>query len=254
MSIDVPVTFLDLCQRLRRECGVAGTGPSTVVGQVGEMARIVGWIQSAWMDIQETHQDWEFFRGTISFPLDGIKTIWKLADIQTASGVATFAANFSRWERDSFRNYLTATGLASEVFMEHIGYARWRDSYLYGALRTSFTRPIVMSIAPDKALVFGPMGASGYTVLGDFYTAPQKFKEDTNTDTPCSGLVVPAGSGNTIWPIQHNMMIVYRAMMFYGSYENAAEVYNHGEKEFKKIINRINGDRLPEIQGAGALA
>lgn len=252
MSVDVPTTFLDLCQRLRRECGINGTGPSTVAAQVGEMARVVGWIQSAWIDIQETHQDWEFFRGTISFPLDGIKTIWKLSDIQTASGVATFAANFSRWERDSFRNYQTSIGLNSEIFMEHVGYARWRDAYFYGALRGVFTRPIVMSIAPDKALVFGPMGASGYTVVGDFYTAPQAFSGDN--DTPCSGLVAPAGSGNTIWPKQHNMMIVYRAMMFYGAYENAAEIYNQGEREFKKMINRINADRLPEIQGAGALA
>ena len=249
MSVEVPLTFLDLCQRLRQECGISGTGPSAVLNQVGEMQRIVSWIQTAWLDIQTAHQDWDYFRTTITWPLDGVKTSWKLADIETASGVSGFAARFGRWNRDSFRNYQTSVGLISEIFMDWMPYDKWRDLYFIGAMRSSFTRPNVISIMPDKSIVTGPVGASGYTMLGDYYTSPQSLSGDSAT--PCGN---NTGTGNTIWPTQYNMMIVYRAMMSYGTFENAPEVYNHGEKEFNKMIRRIVEDRLPDIQGGGAMA
>jgi hypothetical protein len=40
------------------------------------------------------------------------------------------------------------------------------------------------------------------------------------------------------------MMIVYRTMMFYGGYEAAPEVYQRGETEFKRLMNRLEIDQL----------
>jgi hypothetical protein len=50
------------------------------------------------------------------------------------------------------------------------------------------------------------------------------------------------------------MAIVYRAMMSYGAYEAAAEVYQRGEAEFNRMIRRVLADRLPEISAGSALA
>jgi hypothetical protein len=49
------------------------------------------------------------------------------------------------------------------------------------------------------------------------------------------------------------MAIVYRAMMFYGGYEAASEVYQRGEQEFVKLMRRMTADRLPEVSFAGTL-
>ena len=61
------MTFLQLVQRTRRECGIAGSGPTTTVNQSGEMARLVDWVQQSWVEIQEEQPDWDFLRNQVSF-------------------------------------------------------------------------------------------------------------------------------------------------------------------------------------------
>jgi len=249
MSIAYPLTFLDLCQRTQSECGVSGALISNTVGQTGELQRVVNWVSSAWIDIQNSHQDWDFFRTTATFPTDTLKTVYRLEDC----GIVD-PTTFNYWARDSFRNYVTATGIISEVFMEYMGsYDRWRDAYLYGALRFTRTRPIVISIAPDKSICPGPIAADGYTIVGDYFIAPQPMILSTDTPSSVSAAVGIAGVKEPI-PQQWNMAIVYNAMMSYGTYENAQEVYNRGEEQFNKLIKRLDSDRLPEIKGSGCLA
>lgn len=54
------MTFKELCQRVRQECGITGTGPDTVVSQTGDYKRIVDWVASAYKDIQQKWIDWKF--------------------------------------------------------------------------------------------------------------------------------------------------------------------------------------------------
>jgi hypothetical protein len=310
------VNFLALVQRLKTECGVSGSTPTSVVSQTGEYGRLVNWINTAWMDIQMMRQDWDWMRTTATFP--------------TVTGQATYTTtqigltDFGKWARDTFRNYanpsvtfsiaspcvmtltshnlsvgdtvipfttgalptgltsgttyyvqsvpssdtvtLSATsggtaintsgtqsgthtissnnvttfaGLKSEIFMPYIEYDFWRDGYEFGALRQTQTRPTVITITPNKSIGLGPFPISGYTVLGDYYRVPTEMS--VNTDTPTL-------------PTQYHMAIVYRAMMSYGAFEAASEVYQRGEMEFNKMIRRVLADRLPEITAGSALS
>ena len=54
-------TYLQLCQKLRQECEVGGTGPSAVTGQTGELARLVTWIADAYTELQQEY-DWLWLR------------------------------------------------------------------------------------------------------------------------------------------------------------------------------------------------
>lgn len=230
------MTFLELCQRMRQECGISGTGPSTVVSQTGNLKRIVDWVNTAWIDIQTTHQDWDWMRASASFPTVAAQAVYELG---TGSGtVGVTAATFGRWDRDTFRNYVTSTGTNSEVFMGFIHYDTWRDSYMYGAQRSTTTRPIDMSISPTKAIALGPPPTTGYTITGDYFYAPLDMTLDAD---------VPA------LPAQFHMAIIYRAMMSYGAYEAAPEVYQRGELEFGKLMRRMTADRVPETIWGGAL-
>jgi len=147
----------------------------------------------------------------------------------TQSGTHTISSN----------SVLTFTGLQSEIFMPYLEYDIWRNAYEFGALRETKTRPNVITITPNKSIGLGPFPISGYTVLGDYYRVPSEMS--ANTDTPTL-------------PTQYHMAIVYRAMMSYGAYESAAEVYQRGEAEFNKMIRRVLADRLPEISSGSALA
>jgi hypothetical protein len=136
-------------------------------------------------------------------------------------------------------NATVFAGMKSEIFMPYIDYEVWRDGYEYGALRQVQTRPTVITITPDKSIGLAPFPIAGYTVLGDYYRIPTEMSG--NTDIPAL-------------PTQYHMAIVYKAMMAYGSYEGASEVYQRGEMEYSKWLRRIHRDRMPEIMVGGALA
>ena len=100
--------------------------------------------------------------------------------------------------------------------------------------------PVVVTETPDTSLGLGPTpGPVGYTVTGDYFAEPSEMV--LATDVP-------------VMPAKHHMIIVYRAMMYYGGFESAPEVYQRGEAEFNKLRRRMERDRMPMIGVAGALA
>ncbi len=155
-----------------------------------------------------------------------------------AGTVGVTAANFGMWARDTARCYLTATGTSDEQFLEYIPYEAWRNNYLMGSLRSTNVRPTVFTISPAKAICTPP-ALAGYTITSDYFSAPDDLEADAGTP----GL-----------PAQFHMAIVYRALMMYGAYESASEVYDRGELEFGKLMRRMTADRTPEMSFAGALA
>lgn len=227
------MNFLQLVQRAERECGVPGSGPSAVTAQTGEHGRFVNWVADAYNDIQTKHQDWDWMRTSTSWTTsDGVYR-YSTTDCGIASGT------FGMWAQDTFRNYPTAAGVTTEITMSHLGYDNWRDTYLLGGTRATRSRPVEFAVGPDKAIYVGPVPASGYTMTADYFTAP----------------VILAADGDTpLLPTQYQMVIVYRAMMSYGAYESASEVYQRGELEFNKLMRRLEIDRLPPVGFAGPLA
>lgn len=237
MATIVLTTFLQLVQQLAKECGTTkdpATTITTVQSATGEVGRLASWIQTAWRDIQSLHPDWQFLRSSVSFTTTNGQATYTL----TQCGLA--ANTFGAWVRDSFRNYLTATGQSSEIFMSYMPYDVWRNAYQYGAMRTSYSQPFTVTIAPGMSLGLGPVPLSGYTVIGDYYQAPVDLQLDA--DTPSL-------------PSWHNkMLIVYKAMMSYGAFESAPEVYARGETEYNKLITRLENDQLLEVVGGPPLA
>lgn len=225
------MNFLQLVQRLQQECGVSGSQIVTTANQIGENKRLVDWVNSAWVDIQGVHEDWQWLRTTTTFTTVAHQPYYTTAQCN--------ATNFGCWARDTFRNYVTDTGTNSEIFMSYIDYEAWRDGYYYGALRNTLTRPFVMSISPDKSICLGPIADSGYTILGDYFTAPSELTSDS--DTPSM-------------PTKFHMAIIYRAMQFYGMYEANQETVQRGTVEYKRLLRRMEDDRLPEILTGSALA
>lgn len=238
------MNFLQLCQRLRLECGASGTGPVTTANQKGELLRIVTWIQNAWIEIQSKHQDWEWLRRPINgmTMVDGISIPVGFPTVQaqaTYSPQQIGISDFGMWKRDSFRNYNTAAGITSEIFMEFIHYEMWRDNFQYGALRESYSQPDQFSITPDKSLGLGPVPLVGYTVIGDYFQCPQDLVNDND---------IPA------MPSQHHMAIVYRALQDYGYYEENPGVVQRATAQLRPIMTRLENDRIPDVQVPGCLA
>jgi len=230
------VNFLQLINQTRVECGVSGapTPLTTAQGLTGESARIANWVASAWTDIQASREDWQWMRAPLQFNL--------VAQQQTYTPAqAGVAATFGNWKRDSFRCSSVGQNYQDEQLMNFMEFTTFRNLYQYGTMRTTYARPVVVSIVPgvDKSLAFGAIPDQAYVITGEYYTQPVTLSLDA--DTPA-------------FPDRFHLGIVYRAMMFYGGYESAPEVYQRGETEFKRVMNRLNIDQLPTLVSGPPLA
>lgn len=225
------MNFLALVKRLARECGVGGTIVTTV-SQTGEALRLVEWLNEAWNEVQLKHQDWDWMRASTSF----VTVAGQSSYTPVQCGLA--AGTLGQWDRTTFRNYLTSAGTPAEQFMGYIEYDNWRDMYLFGSQRDVRTQPHDFTITPTESIGLGPVPPAGYTVSGDYFKAPSYMTSDTES---------PA------LPAQYHMLLVYAAMMAYGGYEAASEVYQRGEKKYNAMMLELEPDQLPELTTGGSL-
>lgn len=220
------MNYLALINRARVECGVSGSSTPLPTAQnlTGESARIASWINSAWVDIQSAHEDWQWMRQPVQFNT----VTQQQAYTPTQAGVA---ATFGNWKRDSFRCSSVGQNFADEQLMSYMDYDTFRNLYVYGNMRTTYTRPVVVAIVPgpDKSLAFGAVPDQPYVITGEYYVKPTELAADADEPN---------------LPARFHLALVYRTMMFYGGYEAAPEVYQRGETEFKRIMNRLNIDQL----------
>ena len=230
------MNFLQLINRTRVECGVSGasTPLTSVTGLTGESARIASWVNTAWVDLQTLKEDWQWMREGFQFNTVTQQQIYTPAE----TGVGS---TFGNWKRDSFRVSSVGQQYKDEQLTNYMDWTTFRNLYIYANMRFTYARPVVVSIDPDKNLAFGSVPDQPYVIVGEYYIKPTEFA--AVTDAP------PA-----TFPDRFHMLIVYRAMMYYGGYESASEVYQRGELEHKRLMSRMAIDQLPTLVSGPPLA
>lgn len=219
------LTYLQLCQRLRRECvGVSGVGPSTTTGQTGDMQRIVEWVASAYEDVQNLHTNWNFLRQSFSFDT--------VAAQQDYTPTEAGAADIGEWRKDRMTVYLTAGGVGGETYLTPYQWQDFHDAYLFSTLRSQQGFPVSVGIKPDRGLALWPIPGDVYTVRGEYWRAPHAMAADD--DVP-------------ILPEKYHMLIVWRALVFYAGHAAAPETFTVGQQEHRRMLSMMRRAELPEV-------
>lgn len=231
------MNFLQLCQRTASECGVSLTGPSAVTGQVGRLGQIVKWVALADMDIQTLHNDWHFMRSAFTVSATSGDGKYAATDC-TDTGTSSAISKFRDWCRDTpMKVYLTSAGVGGETDMCYLRYEDWYSRYNVGTQTNG--KPFFWSVHPDRSLLLAPKPDATYTVSGDYMKSATEMTADAS---------------EPLIPSDYHMAIVYRAMMKYGRYAGASEVFNDGQAEYRRVLNEMRRTQRPEIQVPGALA
>lgn len=227
--------LLDIVNRARRECGVSGNALLSVTGALTmEGQRFVDWATDAWNDLQLEKNDWQWMRKGASFQTVAGQPLYTLAQAN--------ATDLAMWKRDSFRCYLTATGMPDEMILAPFEYDTWRNVFQFGTARVTTGRPIAFAVQPlDHSLAIGPLPDNVYTVVGEYYRQPTALALDADD---------PASPGND-FPTRYHMLLVYMIMDAYASYESAPEVAARAAKGKLRMKSMIMRDFLPQI-GFGA--
>ncbi len=225
------MTLLELVNRARHECGVSGPDLSSVQNLSGEAARIRDWVKSAWIDLQSSKEDWNFMRKSMTFTLTEGKQFYTPTEAS--------ASDLGNWKRDSFRCSTNGNDYKDEQLLNYMDYTTFRNLYMYANMRTTQTRPVVVTIDPHKSLGFGALPDRDWQINGEYYRKPPDLTQ--GTDTPDI-------------PDRYHWILVYRVMMYYGGYEAAGEVYQRGLAEFKRNMNWLEIDQLPTLTFGPPLA
>ena len=141
------------------------------------------------------------------------------------------ANQLAMWDRKSFV-WQPATDEA--VPLTELDYKRWRRNQRLGASGSLVNDiPSRIVIKPSNDIVFEPTPNGTGPVTADYWKEPQGMA--ANADTPP-------------YAARHHRIVTVRAKMMYAEYEDAPEIYQSAEKEYKDYLERLKGAELPSAE------
>ncbi len=218
------MNYLELCQRVRQESGISGTGPTTVIGQQGQLGKIIEWVRAAWYEVQNLREDWGFMFTEATFPTLVNRDKYEIdtSDIRLI---------------DQLKIYDLIAGRIDETRLPFKEFKEFRNLFSVGL--GSPGRPSFFTQQPDGTLVLAPTPIEIYTITIDYYRAPQRLL--TNSDTPYI-------------PEWFHDIIVYKALMMFSAHYEAAMQYQHANAEYERILNDLESTYLPRMGITGPLS
>lgn len=224
-------TFLQMAQEVVIEVLAAGTGPTSVLNQVGEYRRIVKFVCDADQEVQQETDQWRFMVRKFAF--------------DTVAGSAEYfpealpspITDLRDWRRRTLKCYLLTGGLGNETPLTFMDYEDWYRLYNTGI--QSPTRPVHFTIGNSMEILLGPVPSDVYRISGEYQRAVTPLLADG--DMP-------------IYPAEFHMLPVYLAMMKYGRSTAASEVYADAERLYNKMISRMRRSQLARMNTLRPLA
>ena len=207
---------------------MAGGGPTTITGQTDLVAKIITWVQQAWIDIQLMRPNWNFMMEDFTFPT--------VADQRDYTADDNSITDLALWDTESFLIFLTSTGASEEHFLVYRKYREWREQYRAGMAARDAGYPQIITIMPSTALRLEPKPNAIYTLSGEYKRTAQTLTAESD---------LPTGLPDNFHPI-----IVWRALQYYASFEDAPEVADMAETKFDDLLLRLENEELPTMSEA----
>lgn len=231
------MNLLQLCQRLSSECGVTNTPMTTTVGVTGTNLKLVNWIKSAWLEIQGLHNTWNWMRKPFAW-----ETVAGTGDYLPSAITNTLTSSVMTdmryWYKDTFRAQKKSIGIQDEQWLVEWEYYVFRNTYRFNVQVNG--RPVVFAENPQgKALMLGQIPDDVYIITGEYQKKPYSLVADD--DEPDI-------------PDYYHLIIVYKAMEYYGLYEAASEVLARGQKQYQALLTQLEHEQLQEVYLGNPLA
>ena len=228
-------TFLSGCQDLRRECGISGTGPSTVVGQTGELLRVVNWYRQAYVELQN-EKNWLWLRSQFTVATVASDGSYAYGDC-TDTIASAVISRFKAWYPHEFKIYLTSAGVGTETELSFVDWDIFKRCWLVGTQNDGY--PSDVSIDPQRNIRLGAKPNAVYTLTGDYQKSAQVLAADAD---------VPE------MPEDFHNLIVTGAMKKYAAYSGAPDVWASARAEHSRMRRQLELNQLPPPRFGAALA
>ena len=211
-------TFLQICQDARRETGISGSGPVSVLTATGIEKKIVGYVVQGFIDVQIYRPDWPWMYKDFSFNTSPNK--------QRYSCVELNLTDVEKWDFSGASIYRTVDGKAGEVFLGSTTYESWWNFHRIGLQKPAQPSAIFSDPATGD-LMFFPAPDAEYTVNLRYYRAAQRLA--ANGD-------IPRMPTNEAWAD----IIMWRALWYYGYQDGAPDILAEAEMKWDEMIHTLD--------------
>ena len=213
------MNFLQLVQKLRRDIGVQGTGPTAVTGQTGMYERLVDFIADADEEIQCLYEDWDFLRSTVTFNTSVANPIYTQTAIASANVVG-------KWDTDSFGLYPDTTNF---IPLTELGFHVWKNSGTRLAADPN-GEPTQFVLDQNESIILAPTPDGVYPVRADHWAAPVRLA--VNTDV-------------SVIPKRFHQIIIELASVKYANYEENTMLVVDAKYQYEKVwLRRLEAAEL----------
>jgi len=206
------MTFLELCQRTRQECGIQGEGPSAVTSQKGLLKRVVDWVADADNLVQSLHPDWNF--------------LWKEFTENTVAGLDTIVkpSDLGLWDRESFA---IDRGTVDGKPIPSITYGEWRKINNSKSQQT----PSLICVLPNGNLSFTYPPDDVYSFYGTYWASPTAL---TTSDQ------------ESAIPTRFQRIIIARAKMWFFEDIESFDQKTLAENEYLLELSLLEKAEMPD--------
>lgn len=244
------MNFLTLVKRLATETGTeleaniesVDLPPAVGYGETTEhRSRLINWIKTAWEEVQEDQDQWDFMVGRIEVSINtGLTTIpiGTLVDAQEGETIYDVLIPFVA--AMDYRYIWLVDDTTSQAVKNKCYYVP--PEQFFGSLdrhnSDTVGLPTRFSISRNNCIIFNTTTNHGnYSINMEFKKLPQELENDAS---------VPRGL-----PDKHHMVIVYKAMLFYAGFDATSDQYERAKRLFRAKMNKLRRDELREYSLVG---
>lgn len=230
-------SFLILCQRVAARSGtVSGTQPLAVTSQTGRLAKIVEWVEDAYVEIQGQRDEWLWMRGEYETALTIGLAAYEISALVADRPGALIAGNT---EHSALSLYDADIGVSDEGRISVLGWAEFRAKALIGGARETTGKPVMAAVDNAGSLHVWPTPDKAYVIHGVYRKAAQRL--EASIDVPDM-------------PVDFHDLIMWQALLYLGEYDESLAQLPLWNRNYMKLLSNLERRQLPAIQLAGTFA
>ncbi len=220
------MNLLQLAQRLHREAGRSGDGPTSITGTSKQHQRLFDWIADANRELESRPLDLRWMRrrvtiATVATPTALTSYAPRAAIVDGGLGLTTFG----RWRPESDEWVVKCVDPADSTRTWNLQYLpldEWRDAYVHSTQPAG--SPSNWSVDDDDSLLIGPTPNAAYSIRTEYLRAALEL--DENSETP-------------EFDAEFHMILCWRALIEVAKFDNAPDILARAQTNYARLEDSL---------------
>lgn len=220
------MNLLQLAQRLHREAGRSGDGPTSIVGTSKQHQRLFDWIADANRELESRPLDLRWMRrrvtiATVATPTALTSYAPRAAIVDGGLGLTTFG----RWRpaSDEWRVKCVDPADSTRTWnLQYLPLDEWRDAYVHSTQPAG--SPSCWSVDDDDSLLIGPTPDAAYSIRTEYLRAALDLADDDDAPE---------------FDAEFHMILCWRALIEVGKYDNAPDILARAQTSYARLEDSL---------------